>query len=797
MKTGQLAVIACTMLFFSAAYGFQDRKTDHTVYLQVEYDGSGAIYYNTHESGKNYDIWKMNIDGSVPARITSDVEIEEDFLFYQDNSRLAMHKTGPDHDHIYTMGVDGSGAVSIYSTANSIDCFSVSPDGAKTAFVESDESSDGSLYVMDTGGSNMRSLGLAETAPVKLAAAASFPASHRSIFAVPGTTVTQNNVYSHENISFSSDSARIAYVGTDYRLRTIDLNGENLTLATTFSVDMIYWLKSGKIAFMADPDYSGQRLMTVNPDGSGLETIAEADTYDFSVSPDETRFALCVSSSGQSDVIKIFSSAGTFITELNSDTGINYVSWMSDTEILFTDIFNIYTFNTGTLQKTNLTQNSKNLYIMHSARGSTILFSSFYESFHFMDIDGSNIRDAVTLEAGEEVYDIELSPDGLKAVVVTDLNDVEKVQVINTDGSGTPVTIDSGRYSYYAGNWDPTSSRFTLSREFDDFIAEADGSSMIPVVDAEGYAGTPVFSPDGSEIVFYGRPGPYGQSEYGIYTMPSSSASHTRISDSDADPVDWKNGRILLDDYGVFYVMNPDGSGLVKVDDGYYPEFNSDATKILYRGEDKKLYVISLESVMRSQTVWGGKTKLSDYASYGAYYAWSVDGSRIFYVKYSRPAGTGKLYAINPDGTNDYDLNPYVNYYATSLSPVSNGLIAYWGDYDIWVGDYAPGVIPSTIVIPQKKGEVKVVVPEDMGTRGTINPDNSLPVPIGFKGEESGTYYMRIFNLLGELLYEESKDSGSAEGWFNWIPGDIASGIYIVHITGPGVNIHKKIPILR
>ncbi len=100
----------------------------------------------------------------------------------------------------------------------------------------------------------------------------------------------------------------------------------------------------------------------------------------------------------------------------------------------------------------------------------------------------------------------------------------------------------------------------------------------------------------------------------------------------------------------------------------------------------------------------------------------------------------------------------------------------------------------SIVMEDTDKGEVKVVGPEER--KGVINPDKGDKAEIYFKGEKAGKFTLRIYTLLGELIYEETKDS-LAEGKFSWIPGDIASGTYIVSIEGPGVKIHKKVAILR
>ncbi|MBN2407778.1 MAG: T9SS type A sorting domain-containing protein [Elusimicrobia bacterium] len=99
---------------------------------------------------------------------------------------------------------------------------------------------------------------------------------------------------------------------------------------------------------------------------------------------------------------------------------------------------------------------------------------------------------------------------------------------------------------------------------------------------------------------------------------------------------------------------------------------------------------------------------------------------------------------------------------------------------------------PEEIV--EEEGEVVIVGSEE--TKGTINPDKKEPVQIYFKGKKEGKYTLRIFTMLGELVYDETKNS-LKNGTFSWIPGDLASGIYIIHIEGPGIDIQKKLAILR
>jgi hypothetical protein len=91
-------------------------------------------------------------------------------------------------------------------------------------------------------------------------------------------------------------------------------------------------------------------------------------------------------------------------------------------------------------------------------------------------------------------------------------------------------------------------------------------------------------------------------------------------------------------------------------------------------------------------------------------------------------------------------------------------------------------------------GEVRVI--GSTGGRGTVNPDKGETAKIFFRGTASGRFECRIIALTGELVWEDAKD-GVSEGIFDWAPRDIASGIYVVSVKGPGISASKKVSILR
>ena len=124
-------------------------------------------------------------------------------------------------------------------------------------------------------------------------------------------------------------------------------------------------------------------------------------------------------------------------------------------------------------------------------------------------------------------------------------------------------------------------------------------------------------------------------------------------------------------------------------------------------------------------------------------------------------------------------------------------------EIDIPIGDNNN---PVAISLPTSGG-LKIIMPESSKERkGVINPKKGDEVPIIFKPEKPAeecvgeTYTIRIFNLLGEQIGEPiiKIPQTPDDTWTKWSPPeDLASGIYIIHVGGPGVNTHKKIPILR
>jgi PKD repeat protein len=121
------------------------------------------------------------------------------------------------------------------------------------------------------------------------------------------------------------------------------------------------------------------------------------------------------------------------------------------------------------------------------------------------------------------------------------------------------------------------------------------------------------------------------------------------------------------------------------------------------------------------------------------------------------------------------------------FNPAVHGTDRLSGSVEDWdfTGIYLQG-------LPQ--GEIKIIGPA--AGRGTVNPDRGESARIFFKGNATGGYELRIFTLTGDLVWQDRKDNVS-QGIFEWQPRDVASGVYIADVRGPGLNARQKIAVLR
>ena len=88
------------------------------------------------------------------------------------------------------------------------------------------------------------------------------------------------------------------------------------------------------------------------------------------------------------------------------------------------------------------------------------------------------------------------------------------------------------------------------------------------------------------------------------------------------------------------------------------------------------------------------------------------------------------------------------------------------------------------------------------GSRGYVNPAAGETAKIHFKAEGPGAVDFKIFSQRGQIVWEGSKQTDGERDYIEWdtlnnMETDVASGVYIVLIEGPGIHMTRKIAVVR
>jgi len=217
-------------------------------------------------------------------------------------------------------------------------------------------------------------------------------------------------------------------------------------------------------------------------------------------------------------------------------------------------------------------------------------------------------------------------------------------------------TISRPRFSQVPG---PLEGKITFQSNrngnFDIFVMNADGSNVTQLTSNPFDEYLPLFSPDGSRIVF-ARCGFICQ-----VVVINADGSGERVVTDDGFPGAWSpdGNRIALGGAagtGIegIYVVNADGSGLVRVlDPDFITDWSPDGRQLMIvsgRDGDLELYATPLDGSL--------VTKLTDNtADDNAGTGWSPDGSSIVFN--SNRGGAGQdVYVMNADGSGVTQLTP-------------------------------------------------------------------------------------------------------------------------------------------
>lgn len=802
MNKKVLCLFFFTIILKNLIFSYQYRITTHKIYFPVTTDTKGAIYFLKHESGKNLDLFKMNESGTDIKQLTNDnlqkVRFGSDFSkflnLFDNDKKIVLIKFSKDYDYIYTMNNDGTSATEIYHTTDTILSITISPDKQKIAFVKQDNTN-GTLCLINSNGTNLK------------------------IF-----SDTINLVKTEENIFFSSDSAKVFFVNITGKLSKINIDGTGYEEIQP--VTKPQWLsKSNEIIFIDEK--SGQHILAkVLLDGSNYTSIYSTTSKfsNYSISPDETKFALIVDTNLFEHKLVIVSKDGVVLKEisLSSILPLSFfgwyflkptILWISNEKLLISNYKNIYTINSDGGNFKNITDNiSPNTFLTSlwlDAKADKVAFYEIFEDVLYVK-NINNLKTTLKISFSEnQIFGesiISLSPDGEKIIYTVgeiEGNDfINKLYLRNTDNSGTTILISTG--NIWPVYWSPESKKILFRRTNKYYIYEISNNLKMQIpYDADNF----VFSPDSTKVVFWSN---NIDGKSGIFCAPIDFSTYSVIlsTTSNAKPLDWKSNKILFftSEFSSYYlyVIDSDGKNLKYLDETnfhYYDKskLSPNGTKVAYVDNNfTGLYVINADGA--------NKTKILDLEEEKEVnFGWCLDSTKLVYSYRISPRNIDLYYFYLADVNTLYKNNLNSDFIFSFLSlpvvyPITNNKIVYYTELDIWAGDYDPtvSILPPDISLPKEEGEIKIVIPEGVGLKGTINPNSQQPISIGFKGKGPGKFTLRIFTLLGEQVYEETKETTDSQGYFEWIPlRNLATGVYIVYIEGPGIKNYKKIAILR
>ncbi|MBA7535591.1 hypothetical protein ES705_27849 [subsurface metagenome] len=165
---------------------------------------------------------------------------------------------------------------------------------------------------------------------------------------------------------------------------------------------------------------------------------------------------------------------------------------------------------------------------------------------------------------------------------------------------------------------------------------------------------------------------------------------------------------------------------------------------------------------------------------------------------------SGSPFAMSEVNTGDKTYNDGKLYtYSKSGLALGMDYTYYFEAKDIW-NSSATGAPTNSVDAPDvclglsAKGGVKI----QGGENGYVNPLKDEVAKIYFWPSEQGTVNVKIFTLIGLLVWEKSKDVSGAQDSIEWncrnTENDIvASGIYLVYVKGPGIKATKKVAVLK
>ena len=212
----------------------------------------------------------------------------------------------------------------------------------------------------------------------------------------------------------------------------------------------------------------------------------------------------------------------------------------------------------------------------------------------------------------------EWSPDGTRIAFASDRDGFPvllDIFVMNADGT-SPINLTNSTNTDLAPSWSPDGTKIAfhtfrdagIGLQSEIYVMDADGSNQVNLTQNAAIDVFPKWSPDGTKIAFM-RQVPFS-SDAEIFVMSATGANQTNITNNPAadGSASWSPdgskiafGSSRDDNFGEVYVMNADGSGVVRLTTeggNGEPAWSPDGTKIVFatdRDGDLQIYAMNAD----------------------------------------------------------------------------------------------------------------------------------------------------------------------------------------------------------
>ncbi|MDD5686672.1 MAG: hypothetical protein PHE88_02420 [Elusimicrobia bacterium] len=715
--------------------------TNRLAYTGLDWSNSGIIYLSDTESKR--DLYIMNSDGTSKKRLTNDEYINSGAKFVPGQNKIAyIRKTDTDaNSSICIMGLGGSGKTVIYTSTLTINSIKVSPDGSKIAIVENT----GILSVINADG----------TGHIYLAE-------------------------SLENyLSWAPDSNSIVYYDTGSstsEIRIITSTGG----ASIYLCDGIYpdWSSNNKIVYRdnSSPDYY---LYTINPDGTGNSKLTlEPKSYSGPKwSPDGLKIYYKTDSNGIYE-INADGTGDTNILDYSEYNTFNFFGFSPESDqIGYASVQNIYTLKTDGTGNKNLTNNILPYGFELVDISEKVVYIADFEGKKELRTIDQNSKNDTLIEMTTTNYTItKLSPDGTKIAYSYLYDGQYRVKV--KDIYGSAMWSNSSSSSTTNISWSHESKGIVFNSGTELYLS--DFSTLVELVlSPDILSGISAFSADGTKVVFNGTIN--GVS--GLYIMNPDGTNKQRIA-SGSTPLYSPVGQRLayINGRNLWVYENGLNQQVTTAGDLYsLKSWSEDGTKIICRDSDDTSYKI-VDIVSGSVN---GLNTFTDIDWYGLKIVYNEDlyqGRNIYAIVMS-----------NPDGTERKQLAPasYVYGYGSPKFSYDGKRVFYLHGRDICFA-----TISSAFKTRLEQDHILPV-------NNVINPTKGDICRVYYNTTIPGHITIKLYTIDG-IFIKSLVDNDVVAGtysvdWYGKNSGEdvVASGIYYVHIEGPGFKQTKKICIVK